>query len=86
MHQAACVALPQFAQHLTPNPRPQTPNVNPAWLELGRFVQAVNQVTSLTPQEATPYVGEALTRLRQEVCSQHPPRHLVHASSSHVPG
>ena len=30
-------------------------------------VQAVKQVTRLEPREATPYVGEALGRLRQEV-------------------
>ena len=32
-------------------------------------VQAVKQVTSLEPREATPYVGEALQRLREEVSS-----------------
>ena len=30
-------------------------------------LQAVRQVTSLEPQESTPFVGEALTRLREEV-------------------
>lgn len=30
-------------------------------------VQAVKQVTTLEPQESTPFVGEALTRLREEV-------------------
>ena len=33
-------------------------------------MQQVKQVTQLVPQEATPYVGEALTRLRQEVGSK----------------
>ena len=30
-------------------------------------MQQVKEVTSLCPEEATPYVGEALTRLREEV-------------------
>ena len=33
-------------------------------------VQQVNQVTRLTAEEATPYVGEALRALRAEVGSQ----------------
>lgn len=34
------------------------------------MVQQVKQVTNLVPEEATPYVGEALTRLREEVGNQ----------------
>lgn len=30
----------------------------------------MREVSTLTPQEATPYVGEALTRLREEVGNQ----------------
>ena len=32
-----------------------------------RLLQQVKEVSKLVPQEATPYVGEALTRLREEV-------------------
>lgn len=35
-----------------------------------RTIEAVKQVTSLVPQESTPFVGEALTRLREEVGNQ----------------
>lgn len=35
-----------------------------------RTLEQVKQVTSLVPEEATPYVGEALTRLREEVGNQ----------------
>ena len=38
--------------------------------EVNVAVQQVNQVTRLTAEEATPYVGEALRALRAEVGSQ----------------